>query len=91
MESVKSDDGRRCHSDGALAIGVPRDEHTARAHYSRDSNLLPIYYFVTFLLRQTGSFFSSAVVSSCLEKHLLVPRELCLHLFVRAERQRCRN
>lgn len=51
VESVKSDDGRRCHSDGALAIGVPGDERTARAHYSRDSNLLPIYYFVTFLLR----------------------------------------
>lgn len=47
----KSDGGRRCLSDGVLAISVPRDELRARAHYSIDSNLLPIYYFVTFLLR----------------------------------------
>lgn len=47
----KSDGGRRCLSDGVLAISVPKDELTARAHYSIDSNLLLIYYFVTFVLR----------------------------------------
>lgn len=38
---------------GAPAISISRDNGTAGAHYLIDSNSLPTYYIVTFLLRRT--------------------------------------
>lgn len=39
-----------------LAISISRDNDIARAHYLIDSNSLPTYYIVTFLLRRTRHF-----------------------------------
>lgn len=47
---------------GMLAISISRDNSTARAHYLIDSNSLPTYYIVTFLLRRTRHFSPSRFI-----------------------------
>lgn len=87
----RTDDRARCHSDAILAISVSRDNGTAWAHYIIDSNSLPTYYIVTFLLRWTHHFPRRNGCFIMFKEPFTGPTWTLLTFIRQAERRICRN